>query len=188
MSGLYKIRPLPNAKPIEVYCELETEGGGFTFLPGSLTLRSDAQQIVDAVFKDKRNVLLMLRKQVDRTQSYTLIQPHPNFANTDFGVLINSHTGYTAPQNKFMRNYIFLGIIPELSAKSKGSQGFRSNGNVIQFYNCDTNPNSLFAFMPNFNFEAPSSYASGSRYEDQGLAVKWRSKGIVITCLTSSTS
>ena len=52
MSGLYKIRPLPNAKPIEVYCELEIEGGGFTFLPGSPTLRPDAQQIVDALFKD----------------------------------------------------------------------------------------------------------------------------------------
>lgn len=166
MSGLYKILPLPNAKSIEVYCELETEGGGFTFLPGSITLRSDAQQIVDALFKDKRNVLLMLRKQVERTQSYTLIQPHPSFTNTDFGVLINSYTGYTAPQNKFMRNYIFFGIIPALAAKSKGSQGFRSNGNVIQFHLCDENPNSLFAFMPNFNFEAPSSYLLDSNYED----------------------
>lgn len=181
MSGLYKIRPLPNAKSIEVYCELETEGGGFTFLPGSITLRSDAQQIVDALFKDKRNVLLMLRKQVERTQSYTLIQPHPSFANTDFGVLINSYTGYTAPKNEFMRNYIFLGIIPALAAKSKGSQGFRSNENVIQFDNCDETPNSLFAFMPNFNFEAPSSYLLDSNYEDEGLAVKWRSKGISIT-------
>ena len=181
MSGLYKIRPLPNAKPIEVYCKLETAGGSFTFLPGSLTLRSDAQQIVDALFKDKKNVLLMLWKQVDRTQSYTLIQPHPNFANTDFGVLINSYTGYTAPKNDFMRNYIFLGIIPELAAKSNGTQGFRSNGNVIQFNNCDANPNSLFAFMPNFHFKAPSSYASGSQYEDRGLAVNWRSKGISIT-------
>ena len=183
MSGLYKIRPLPNAKPIEVYCELEIEGGGFTFLPGSLTLRPDAQRIVDALFKDKRNVLLMLRKQVDRTQAYTLIQPHPNFAKTDFGVLINSYTGYTPPKNKFMRNYIFLGIIPAFAAKSKGSQGFRSNGNVIQFNNCDANPNSLFAFMPNFSSQAPSNYASGSHYEDHGLAVKWRSKGIFIRYL-----
>ena len=181
MSGLYKIRPLPNAEPIEVYCELATEGGGFTFLPGSLTLRSDAQQIVNALFKDKKNVLLMLRKQVDRTESYTLIQPHPNFANTDFGVLINSFSGYTAPKNKFMKNYIFLGIIPASAAESKENQGFKSNGNVVQFYNCDTIPNSLFAFMPNFNFQAPSSYASGSDYEDRGLAVNWRSKGISIT-------
>lgn len=181
MSGLYKIRPLQNAEPIEVYCELETEGGGFTFLPGSLTLRSDVQQIINALFKDRKNVLLMLRKQVDWTESYTLIQPHPNFVNTDFGVLINSYSGYTAPENKFMRNYIFLGIIPASAAKSKRNQGFRSNGNVIQFYNCDANPNSLFAFMPNFYLQSPSSYASHSSYEDKGLAVNWCSKGISIT-------
>ena len=180
MGGLYKICPLQNAEPIEVYCELETEGGGFTFLPGSLTLRSDAQQIVNVLFKDKKNVLLMLRKQVDRTESYTLIQPHPDFANTDFGVLINSYSGYTAPKNKFMKNYIFLGIIPASAAKSKSNQGFKSNGNVVQFNNCDANPNSLFAFMPNFNFQAPSSYASNLGFEDQGLAVNWRLKGISI--------
>lgn len=181
MSGVYKIHPLPNAEPIEVYCELDTEGGGFAFLPGSLTLRSDAQQIVNALFKDKKNVLLKLRKNVDRTESYTLIQPHPNFPNTDFGVLINSYSGYTAPKNNFMRNYIFLGIIPASEAQSKSNQGFRSSGSVIQFYNCDANPNSLFAFMPNFNLQTPSSYASGSRFEDRGVAVNWRSKGIPIT-------
>ena len=181
MSGLYKIRPLPNAKPIEVYCDLETEGGGFAFLPGSLTLRSDAQHIVDALFMDKQNVLLMLQKQVDQAESYTLIQPHPNFANNDFRVLINKYSGYTAPKNEFMTNYIFLGIIPASAAKTKRYQGFRSNGNVIQFYNCDANPNSLFAFLPNFNHQSPISYASSSSYEDQGLAVNWRSKGIPIT-------
>ena len=178
---MFKIYPLPNAEPIEVYCELETDGGGFTFLPGSLTRRSDAQHIVNVLFKDKKNVLLMLRKPVDGTESYTLIQPHPNFANTDFAVLINSYSGYTAPENKFMKNYIFLGIIPASAAKSKGTQGFKSNGNVIQFDNCDANPNSLFAFMPNFDLQAPGNYASNSPYEDQGVAVDWRSMGTSIT-------
>jgi len=177
---MFKIYPLPNAEPIEVYCELETEGGGFTFLPGSLTQRSDAQRIVNVLFKNKKNVLLMLCKQVDRTESYTLIQPHPDFAKTDFGVLINSHSGYTIPQNEFMGNYIFLGIIPASAAKINGKQGFKSNGNVIEFYNCDENPNSLFAFMPNFKFHAPSNHASSSTYEDQGVAVDWRSKGVSI--------
>ncbi len=177
---MYKIYPLPNAEAIEVYCELEIEGGGFTFLPGSLTLRSDSQQIVNALFKDKKNVLLKLKKKVDRSESYTLIQPHPNFAETDFGVLVNSFSGYTEPRSQFMKNYIFLGIIPASAARSRSYQGFRSNEDVIQFYNCDANPNSLFAFMPNYNLQTPSNHALNSRYEDLGVAVNWRSKGIPI--------
>ncbi|XP_078371382.1 uncharacterized protein LOC144655036 [Oculina patagonica] len=41
-------------------------GGGFNFLPRSLTRRPDAQQIANALFKDKRNVLLKLQKKADR--------------------------------------------------------------------------------------------------------------------------
>ena len=95
MSGVYEIYPMPNAEPIEVYCELDIAGGGFSFLPHSLTLRSDAQQLVNALFKDKKNVLLKLQKKHDGSESYTLIQPHPDFANTDFVVLVNSYSGYT---------------------------------------------------------------------------------------------
>ncbi|XP_078364403.1 uncharacterized protein LOC144648824 [Oculina patagonica] len=182
VSDVYKIRPLPNAEPIEVYCEMAIGGGGFTFLPRSLTRRSDAQQIVDALFKDKKNVLLKLQKKVDRSESYTLIQPHPSFANTDFGVLVNSFTGYTTPQNHFMKDYIFFGIIPSSAAQNNNYQGFKSNGHTIQFRNCDKNPNSLFAFVPNHNLQTPSSYhGSNLVYESSGVAVNWRSKGIPIT-------
>ena len=183
MSGVYKIYPLPNAEPIDVYCELEIEGGGFTFLPGSLTLRSDAQQIVDALLKDKKNVLLKLQKRVGRNESYTLIQPHPNFNNTDFGVLANSYAGYTAPMNaKFMKKYILLGILPKSVAKNNITQGFKSNGVNIEFFNCDANPNSLFAFLPNHNHRAAHQYLSSKGgFEKKGVAVKWRSEGIPIT-------
>ena len=179
MSGVHKIHPLSNSEPIEVYCEQEIGKGGFTFLPRSLTLRSDAQQIVNALFKDKTNVLLKLQKKLDRSESYTLIQPHPNFANTDFGVLINSYSGYTTPKNHFMNDYIFLGIIPASAAKHKSTQGFKSNGYMVQFDNCDANPNSLFAFLPNHNHQTPES--SSLHYENQGVAVEWRSKAIPIT-------
>ena len=157
------------------------KGGGFTFLPRELTRRSDAQQIIVALFKDKKNVLLKLQKKADRSESYTLIQPHPNFANTDFGVLANSYSGYTNPKNDFMKDYIFLGIIPKSAAQNKNYQGFRSNGETVQFTNCDTNPNSLFAFMPNHNLQQPSNYLSSSSYEDSGVAIDWRSKAISIT-------
>ena len=119
---MYKIHPLPNAEPVEVYCELDIEGGGFTFLPGSLTRRPGAQQIVNALFKDKKNVLLKLQKKNGSSESYTLIQPHPNYTKFPFGVLVNNYTGYTRPQNQFMKEYIFLRIIPASAAKNPNYQ------------------------------------------------------------------
>ncbi|KAJ7314705.1 hypothetical protein OS493_039148 [Desmophyllum pertusum] len=43
VSGVYIIRPLAKGSPMVVYCEMAIAGGGFTFLPRSLTIRSDAQ-------------------------------------------------------------------------------------------------------------------------------------------------
>jgi len=80
-----------------------------------------------------------------------------------------------------MRDYIFLGIIPQSAARNRGIQGFKSNGHTIQFRNCDANPNSLFAFMPNHNLQSPSGYHSNLVYEKSGVAVDWRSKATSIT-------
>ena len=62
---MYKIYPEPNAAPLEAYYELDIAGDSFTFLPQNLNLRSDAQQIVDSLFKDEKNMLLKLKKNVD---------------------------------------------------------------------------------------------------------------------------
>ena len=180
VSDVYKIQPVPNIEPTEVYCEMAIHGGGFTFLPRRLTRTPHAQLIVRAPFRDKKNVLLKLQKKADRSEFYTLIQPHPSFANTDFGILVNSFSGYTTPQNAFMKEYIFLGIIPASAARTHSYQGFRSNGHTIQFRNCDKNPNSLFALMPNHNLQNPRYYSS-LHYESHGVAVNWRSKAIPIT-------
>ena len=181
LSGVYKIQPLWNADPIEVYCEMAINGGGFTFLPRSLTRRPDAQDIVNSLFMDKKNVLLKLQKKNDRSEFYTLIQPHPSFTNTDFGVLVKTFSGYTTPQNAFMTDYIFLGIIPKSAANNNGMQGFKSNRHLVEFQNCDANPNSLFAFFPNHRLQTPASYHPDLRYERQGFAVNWRSTAIAIT-------
>ena len=182
MNGVYKIRPLQNADPIEVYCEMTIAGGGFTFLPRGLTRRSGAQNIVNALFMDKKNILLKLQKKADRSEFYTLIQPLPQFANIDFKVMVNSFAGYTTPKNAHMKEYIFLGILPRRAENNKGqNQGFKSNGHLIQFTNCDGNPNSLFAFLPNHNFQPPSGYHPKLGYENQGVAVNWRSKAAPIT-------
>ena len=166
---------MSNADPVEVYCELDIAGGGFTFLPHSLTLRSDAQQIVDALFKEKKTVLLKLRKNVDGSEWYTLIQPHPNYADIDFGVLVNNYSGYTKPKNAFMQKYVFLGILPKSVANKTTTQGFSSNGIIVQFGNCDGNPNGYFALFPNHHHQLPSDYAEKSGFENTGIAVKWRS-------------
>ena len=157
-------------------------GGGFTFLPRSLTRTPHASRIVNVLFRDRRNVLLKLQKKVGLSESYTLIQPHPYFTRTKFGVRVNSYHGYTKPVNAFMRDYIFLGIIPAYKARHRNVQGFKSNGHKIQFRNCDANPNSYFAFMPNHNLQTPSSYHSHNLiYEKVGVGVDWRSKAIPIT-------
>ena len=181
-SGMYNIRPIgPYTKPIRVYCEMTIGGGGFTFLPRSLTRSFWASRIVRALFRDRYNVLLKLKKK-SGSESYTLIQPHPHFANTGFGVLVNSFHGYTRPLNAFMKEYILLGIIPAYAARHRSIQGFKSNGHIIQFKNCDANPNSYFAFMPNHNLQTPSNYgASWHIFETSRVAVDWRSKAIPIT-------
>ena len=172
---------MSNADPVQVYCELDIAGGGFTFLPHSLTLRSDAKQIVDALFKDKKTVLLKLRKNVDGSEWYTLIQPHPKYADIDFGVLVNNYSSYTKPKNAFMQKYAFLGILPKTVANKKTTQGFRSNGIIVEFWNCDGNPNSLFAFIPNHHHQLPYGHGGTSVFENSGIAVNWRSHAKAVT-------
>lgn len=185
-SGVYKIQPLPNIEPILVYCEMSTGVIGqhnrhFNFLPRSITRRRDAQQIVNALFTDRKNVLIKLQKKGDRSEAYTLIEPHPSFTNVQFGLLVNSHSGYTEPQNSFMRDYLFFGILPASIARQRNLQGFISNGKLIQFRNCDANPNSLFAFMPNHDLQTPSKYHPKLVYEGRGVAVDWRATAKKIT-------
>ena len=91
------------------------------FLPRSLTRTSSASRIVRALFRDRYNVLLKLKKK-SGSESYTLIQPHPHFPNTGFGVLVNSFHGYTRPLNAFMKEYILLGIIPAYAARRRSIQ------------------------------------------------------------------
>ena len=180
-SGIHTIDPLQKARPIEVFCEFDIKGGGFTFLPHSVTNRSDGMEIVDALFKDRKNVLLKLKKKGEGKESYTLIQPHPNYTNIDFSVLVNNYSGYTQPKNDFMKEYIFLGILPKSVANQETYQGFKSNGGIVQFKNCDGNPNSLFAFMPNRKHQNPSNYHPERAYEEEGVAVDWRKNAKNIT-------
>lgn len=180
-SRLYIIQPVPYLSPLMVYCEMAIFGGGFTFLPRSLTCRTHANLIVNALFTERKHVLLKLQQFGGHKESYTLITPLHHYKNYNFGVQVNSYTGYTPPVNKFMYDYILLGIIPKHVAAQRNIQGFTSNGHPVQFKNCDANPNSLFAFLPNHRHQTPSPYhASNLVYERQGVAVEWRKKALPI--------
>ncbi|KAK2573266.1 hypothetical protein P5673_000904 [Acropora cervicornis] len=176
VSGVYTIETGCGTK-LEVYCEMTLGGGGFTFLPRGLTRMKDAKQIVDSLFTDKKNVLLKLMHRTQKQEYYTLIQPHSSWRNQDFGIRVNDFSDYTIPKNHFMKDYFFLGIIPKhLAAKPENRlQGFVSNHRTIQFSNCDRNPNSLFAFLPNHNQQTPLGYHSSNLvYERSGVAFNWR--------------
>ncbi|XP_044179938.1 uncharacterized protein LOC114954375 isoform X3 [Acropora millepora] len=176
VSGVYTIETGCGTK-LEVYCEMTLGGGGFTFLPRGLTRMKDAKQIVDSLFTDKKNVLLKLMHRTQKQEYYTLIQPHSSWRNQDFGIRVNDFSDYTIPKNNFMKDYFFLGIIPKhLAAKPQNRlQGFVSNHRTIQFSNCDRNPNSLFAFLPNHNQQTPLGYHSSNLvYERSGVAFDWR--------------
>ncbi|KAJ8303604.1 hypothetical protein KUTeg_020000 [Tegillarca granosa] len=167
-SGFYRIKT--NIGIIWVYCEMEIDGGGFTFI-SDLT-RNKKKLDLDNIFTDKTKVLLQLRYK-NLSQKYTIVEPLTS--SQPMSVQINSHTGYQGPMNKHLGDYIFFGITPIKFGKQKGTQGFLSNGKRVTFYNCDANPNSYFAFFPNINDKTPSSYHSSNLvYESRGVAVNWR--------------
>ncbi|XP_068689720.1 uncharacterized protein [Montipora foliosa] len=183
VSGVYTIYLEGCTQSINVYCEMALEGGGFTFLPRQFTRMKNAQGIVNALFTDKKNVLLKLMRRHQITEYYTLIKPLANWKNVDFGIRVNGYSDYTRPLNYFMRDYILLGIIPRsLAATGSRTQGFVSNGQSVSFHNCDRNPNSYFAFMPNHNHQTPSNYlGSNLVYEKRGVAVNWRNTALPIS-------
>lgn len=171
-SGLYRIAT--NIGRLWVYCEMQIDGGGFTFIPEHtcgkrLDLRS--------VFMDKTTVLLQLRYK-DKSQKYTVIEPLKWYQ--PLSVQINGHYGYQSQKNKHMGPYFYFGVTSINNGRRRNTQGFKSNGRPVTFRNCDGNPNGYFALFPNIYDRKPSSYHSSNLvYERQGLAVDWRNTALV---------
>ena len=146
--------------------------GGGTFLPRHLTLRHDANLIANALFTERKYVLLKLQHFGGHKESYTLITPLHAYKHYNFGVRVNSYTGYTLPVNRFMHEYIFLGIIPKHVAAQRTIQVFTSNGHRVQFKNCDGNPNGLFAFLPNRRHQTPSPYHASNLWRSNTAKIQ----------------
>ncbi|XP_046863708.1 uncharacterized protein LOC124457519 [Xenia sp. Carnegie-2017] len=175
-SGLYFI--YVKYIRVKVYCEMKYHGGGYTFIPTHAVRRGRLTTLIRQVFKNKKNVLLRIQKR-DGSQPFTLISQLYRNRRIPLKVLMHSYVGYTRPLNYYLRDYLFLGILPKWRAQNKAKQGFRSNYRKIVFKNCDKNPNSYFAFFPNHKGITPSTYLKNNLvFERRGVAVDWRKTGL----------
>ncbi|XP_046853328.1 uncharacterized protein LOC124446529 [Xenia sp. Carnegie-2017] len=176
LSGLYRI--VVDDTVVTVYCEMAKEGGGFTFIPREAVIKGKLPQLINQVFKNKTQVLLRIQKK-DGLQPFTLITQLPRFTQHNLAVLMHNYNGYTQPQNYYMRDYLFLGVLPKNVAWARVTQGFRSNGKKVTYVNCDGNPNSYFVFYPNHKeMKISSFHGKNLIYESQGVAVDWRNSGV----------
>ncbi|XP_046854149.1 uncharacterized protein LOC124447288 [Xenia sp. Carnegie-2017] len=176
LSGLYRI--VVDDTVVTVYCEMVKEGGGFTFIPREAVIKGKLPQLIDQVFKNKTQVLLRIQKK-DGLQPFTLITQLPQFTRYNLAVLMHNYNGYTQPQNYYMRDYLFLGVLPKNVAWAQSTQGLKSNGKNLSYSICGSNPNSYFVFYPNHKeMKISSSHGDNLIYESQGVAVDWRNSGV----------
>ena len=154
------------------------EGGGFTFIPRNAVEKGKRPSLINQLFTDKTRVLLRIQLKKDGLQTFTLIRQLPGVPHY-LEVKMHDFNGYTRPQNEYLGDYIYLGILPATAARQRNEQGFQSNNRQIKFRNCDTNPNSYFVFFPNHRELAINSYHGGNLvYERQGVAWDWRRTGV----------
>ncbi|XP_013419820.1 uncharacterized protein LOC106180388 [Lingula anatina] len=153
VSGTYTIST--NIGPVQVYCEMGLNGGGYTFLPSSVIVDGAGLDLTPLT-TDTSQVLVRILEQTG-SQPYTILQQLAAYSSIPIHVSINSNDGYQGPNNKALGPYMFLGFLPTNVAAdpSKAAQGFRSNGRDVTFTNCDRNPNSYFATFPNHDEKNP---------------------------------
>ncbi|XP_065061043.1 uncharacterized protein LOC135688224 isoform X1 [Rhopilema esculentum] len=151
----------------QVYCEMDINGGGYTFIPNDIMSQITTQDI-ETLFTLHQDVLLSLQ-QVDGSQLHTVIHQYDSIGR--LSVQINAYNGYTRPKNGDFTDFLYLGTWPAAHALKGTDQGFLSNGVSITFRNCDGNQNNRLVFYSKPN-SSPPNY--NGYYEQQGFAVRWR--------------
>ena len=159
-SGLYDIQ-LPSGIH-QVYCDMDTNGGGYTFLSNESVSRT-SQSDVDFLLTNNQDVLLRILKPTG-SQFYTVIQQLNDTGG--LSVQYSNYVNYSKPTNDAMSPYIFVGTLPASFAKNNENQGFISNGIPLYFQNCDKNPNNYFAF-----FSKPKQVSLRSR--EGSFGARW---------------
>ena len=140
-SGVYQIL-LPSGI-FQVYCEMDINGGGYTFLSKD-SLSKLSQSDIDVIFTNKSDVLLRLLKP-DVSQPYTVIEQY--IKTGGLSVQLNAFVSYTAPVNRIISDYLFLGILPKEYVRKNQVEGFISNGINITYTTCTVLGNNLMAFF-----------------------------------------
>jgi len=147
-----------------VYCEMDLNGGGYTFLnPSHLSDLTDDE--LQAMYTDRTSVLLRVR---DRTgsQPYAVLEQLPRYSSHALKLGLNNHVGFQRPVNvnSIGPNYLYVGFLPTSVAQSRTTQGLQVNGVDVAFVNCDSNPNSYIALFPNFADATPTDYVYSARF------------------------
>ena len=154
------------------------EGGGFTFIPRNAVEKGKLPSLINQLFTDKTKLLLRIQLKKDGLQTFTLIRQLKGVPH-HLEVKMHDFNGYTRPQNEYLSDYLYLGILPATAASERNEQGFQSNNRQIKFRNCNASPYSYFVFFPNHREQAISSHHGGDLiYERLGVAWDWRRTGV----------
>jgi len=178
-SGYYKLITRDKKTIFEVYCEMEVNGGGYSFLqPQALSVLTDAD--VQNIFTDKRQFLLRFIK-CDATQPYTVLSQLPTYTSVSLKLGLNQNTDYATPQNVAYlgQPYLYFGFLPRSIAANRTVQGIQTNQQNLTFQNCDSNPNSYIALFPYFKEKNPVQRS------DHGY--QW-CKGLYLSAVNSQSS
>jgi len=97
----------------------------------------------------------------------SVIRQNNEFQNVPFSIQKSRYVSYKRPlYASRYRSYAYLGLIPARQAVRGRVMGYTVNGRRHAFRNCDGNPNSYFAFYPEFK-------EGGEQSKCCGLAGAW---------------
>ena len=168
-SGVYKIL-LPSGI-FEVYCEMDVNGGVYTFI-SSAALSKINQSDIESIFTDKSNVLLVLLKP-DGSQPYTIIKQYIDTGG--LSVQLNAFVGYKPPINHIISDYLLVGLLPANNFSKGQVVGLKSNGYSITYTTCDNTKSNLIAL-----YSAKTAHDQAIRSCDRTkFDTQWRSTAIL---------
>ena len=157
---------------MQVYCEMDIQGGGFTFVSTRHVTDDATSSGINQLFTDRSSVLFRIVSN-DFSQFYSYVQQLNTFTAKRLTVQQNTDVRFTRPVNRDTigrSGYLYLGILDRVTARAKGArQGYKSNGREVTFINCDANPNSYIVLYPNHKKLKPSSYFGGD-----GVFQRWK--------------